>query len=287
MQGSGTDASAERSVTAPRRADEAREHDSRAKAQRDNRPRLWLGRIGGYVGVLGLWLLLSYYVLNQTTLPPPQAVIKEMLGIIASGDLLPNLAYTLRTFAVVFLISYPVGVVVGILMGRSPYWDAFFRDMVVTGLTTPAIVFIFIGLIFFGLSPWGRILAVVVSVTPLVTINVVEGVSAVPKDLVDMSKAYGVDRLTRMRHVILPGIAPFLFSGARYAVAVGLRGSALVELFGAPAGLGFQLRQAFDSFSVSGALAWTLYIVLLVLLVERVVFKRAERWFFKWRQEAF
>ena len=102
-----------------------------------------------------------------------------------------------------------------------------------------------------------------------------------------MSSAYNVPSARRMRHVLIPGIAPYLFTAARYAVAVGLRGSALVEVFGGTAGLGFQLRRNFDRFSIPGTLAWALFIVIIVLLVERVILNRLEKYFFRWRPEAF
>ena len=246
-----------------------------------------LYRIAGYLFFLLLWQFLSSNVLNAVTLPPPSKVFEEMREIIAEDALWPNVRYTMTTFLIVFAISYPLGVLIGVVMGRSRYWDAFFRDFVLAGLTTPGLVFVFVGIMLFGIDKWGRILPVVVIVIPLVVVNVVEGVRAIPRDLFDMSRAYRVPSPRRLRHVLLPGIAPYLFTAARYAVAVGLRGSALVEVFGGTAGLGFQLRRNFDRFSVAGTLAWALFIVIIVVLVERLILNRLEKYFFRWRPAAF
>ena len=246
-----------------------------------------LYRIAGYIFFLALWAFLSKNVLNEVTLPSPATVWDEMVEIVSNNELWPNVRYTMTTFLIVFAIAFPTGVVVGVLMGRSRYWDAFFRDFVLAGLTTPGLVFVFVGIMLFGIDKWGRILPVVIIVIPLVVVNVVEGVRAVPRDLFDMSRAYEVPAARRMRHVLLPGIAPYLFTAARYAVAVGLRGAALVEVFGGTAGLGFQLRRNFDRFSIPGTLAWALFIVLIVVLVERLILNRLERYFFRWRPQAF
>jgi NitT/TauT family transport system permease protein len=187
----------------------------------------------------------------------------------------------------VFALSVPIGVAIGIMMGRSRYWDAFFRDFILAGMSTPGLVFVFVGVMLFGISKWGRIIPIVLIVIPLVVVNVVEGVRAIPRDLFDMAKSYGVTPFRRLRHVLIPGIAPFLFTAVRYAIAVGLRGTALVEVFGGTAGMGFQLRRNFDRFAVGGTLAWALFIVLLVLLIERVLLNNAEKYFFRWRQKAF
>jgi NitT/TauT family transport system permease protein len=251
------------------------------------RLRLGLARLAGYASFFLLWYLLSHHVFNTITLPSPWSVVEAMREIVAEGELWPNLLYTLRNFLIVFVLSYTLGTAIGIVMGRSRYWDSFFRDFILAGLTTPGLVFVFVGLMLFGISQSGRILPVVIIVTPLVVVNVVEGVQAIPRDLLDMSEAYGVSKARRVRHVLLPATAPFLFTAGRYAIAVGLRGTALVEVFGGSRGLGFQLRREFERFSVAGTLAWTLYLVIIVLLIERVVLRRAEKAFFRWRPEAF
>lgn len=244
-------------------------------------------RVAGYISFILLWQFLSTSVLNEVTLPSPSTVLQEMGDIVSENLLWPNLRYTMTSFLVVFALSVPLGIVIGIMMGRSRFWDAFFRDFVLAGMTTPGLVFVFVGVMLFGISKWGRIIPIVLIVVPLVVVNVVEGVRSIPRDLFDMSKAFGVSSLGRLRHVLLPGIAPFLFTAVRYAIAVGLRGTALVEVFGGTAGLGFQLRRNFDRFAVGGTLAWALFIVLTVLLIERVILNNAEKYFFRWRPKAF
>lgn len=237
--------------------------------------------------VIGTWALLSHYVFNRTTLPSPQLVLAEMIEIVADGKLWPNLSYTLTSAVMVFVISYPLGVLIGTLMGRSDWWENFFRDSVIAGLTTPVVVFVFIGLIFFGLARSGRVLIVCTAVIPLVIVNVAEGARNIPRPLMSMAQAFGVGSASRLRHILLPGMAPFLFSGARYGLAISLRGSAVVEIFGAQRGLGFQLIRAYEGFSVSRAIAWTFFIVLGVLVLEQGILQRLERYFFRWRQEAY
>ena len=248
---------------------------------------LLLARVAGYVSVFGLWLYLSKSVFDPITLPPPSKVFDAMREIIDDNLLWTNFQYSMTTFLITFTLAFLIGTFIGMLMGRSRYFDAFFRDYILASLTTPGLVFIFVGIMLFGIGPSGRILPVTLIVIPLVVINVVEGVQAIPRDLFDMANAYRVTGVRQVRHILLPGIAPFLFTAARYAIAVGLRVSALIEVFGGTRGMGFQLRRNFERYDVAGAMAWTLFIVIFVLIVERIILKRAEKIFFKWRPEAF
>src|SRR5688572_30033156 len=97
-------------------------------------------RIAGYLCFIALWQFLSSNVLNEVTLPAPMTVFEEMGQIISDNELWPNVRYTMTTFLIIFSIAFPLGTVIGVLMGRSRYWDAFFRDFVLAGLTTPGLV---------------------------------------------------------------------------------------------------------------------------------------------------
>jgi NitT/TauT family transport system permease protein len=248
---------------------------------------LIVARLGAYVCFIVMWQVLATSVFGTATLPTPGRVWDEILEIFREGLFWPNFVATTRVFLIAFVIAFAVGTALGILMGRIRYFDTFFRDGVTAILGTPGIVFIMVCLVVWGLSPWGRIIAVVIGTVPIVTINVIEGVRAIPRDLLDMGSAYGVSRARQLRHTIWPAIAPFVFAGARYGLAVGFKGTAMVEVFGGSEGMGFQLRTQFINFSVAGTLAWTALIVAIVLLLELVVLKNAERRFFRWRRAAF
>ena len=119
------------------------------------------------------------------------------------------------------------------------------------------------------------------------TINVVEGVRAIPRDLSDMATAFGVSRSTQVRSIILPAVAPFLFTAARYGFAIAWKITALTELFGGADGIGIQIRVQFQFFNIAGVLAWAFFLVGFSLITERLVLQRIEDHFFRWRPKAF
>ncbi len=129
-------------------------------------------------------------------------------------------------------------------------------------------------------------MAIVVTSFPFVTVNVAEGVKALPKDLFDMASAFRVGGGRRLRHVVLPFLAPYLFTALRYGFSIAWKIATLTELFGSSTGIGFMMRREFQLFNMTGMLAWIFFFFAFALLLEKVLLQRGMKRFFRWRQEA-
>lgn len=240
-----------------------------------------------YVVLFVAWYLLAVYVVGTAILPTPFRVWERLAGIFAQGMFWPNFVATMLTFLQSFVIGFGAGVVIGVLMGRTRYFEAFFRDGITVIMGLPGVVIIIVCLMIWALSPWGRVTAVALGLIPLVAINVAEGARAVPRDLLDMAASYGVTRRRLVRDVVFPATAPYVFTGARLGLAVGFKSAAMIEVFGGSSGMGFQLRTEFTRYSIAGVMAWTVLILAIVMVLEIGILKTAERRIFRWRQAAF
>ena len=244
-------------------------------------------RLLGWAAFLAAWQLLATYAFEPFILPSPARVLEEMRAIVTRGDFWENFFATTRHLAIGFTLAYVLGTAIGIAMGRSPIFDGLFRDYIMITLTTPGLVFALIALMVFGLTTTAPIVAIVLTSLPHVTVNIVEGVRAIPRELTDMAGAYRVDRLGRLRHIILPAVAPFMFAAVRYGFAIAWKITALTELFGGSKGVGVQIRVKYELFNTAGVLAWAFFLVGLALITDRLILQRIERHFFRWRPKAF
>jgi NitT/TauT family transport system permease protein len=242
-------------------------------------------RVAGYVCFLAVWQLTSMFLVEDIILPPPAAIAEEIWRIVTSDELLPNFAATLKNIGIGFAIAFAIGTAIGIAMGRSRWWDAFLGDWVTLTFTTPGLVFALVCALIFGLSGLGPIAAVVVTSVPYVAVNIVEGVKAAPKDLFDMAGAFRVSRHRTIRHVLIPFLAPFFFTAARYGFSVSWKIATLMEVIVGTEGIGFMMRREFQQFSMDGFLAWVLLFFAFALFLERVVLQRQMDRFYRWRPE--
>jgi NitT/TauT family transport system permease protein len=256
--------------------------DARKRAERRAR---WTWRGLGYVSFLAVWQFTSTYLVQDFILPPPGVIAEEMWSIITSDQLVTNFAATLKNIAIGFAIAFALGTVIGIAMGVSRWWEAFLGDWVMVTLTTPGLVFALVCAMIFGLSGLGPIVAVIVTGFSYVAVNVVEGVKAAPKDLNDMARAFNVPRHRILRHVLLPFLAPFFFTAARYGFSVSWKIATLIEVIVGTEGIGFMMRREFQSFNMAGFLSWVLLFFAFALFLERGVLQQMMRRANRWRPE--
>lgn len=260
------------------------EEDIVRAAKRKDRITRWGWRIAGYVFFLGIWELASGRVMSERLLPGPSTVFETFGQLWATGEVPGAFATTLARIAVGFTIAFFVGIGIGILM-QNRFLNGFFRDAVTIGVTTPGLIWALITAIIFGNRYAGPILAIVLTTFAIITVNVSEGIKALPKDLLDMGKSFDVSLVRRNRHIVLPHLAPYIFTGIRFGFSIAWKVTVLTEVFAASKGIGFEMRTATQLFRLDEFLTWILAFYVLALFLDKVVLETIERRFFAWRGE--
>ncbi len=243
------------------------------------------GLLVGVGGFLLVWTLLSELIFGEFTLPPPLEIGGRMWDIVRTGEFLHHFVPTILRLGYGFGLALLIGFPVGYLMGTSRWWRAFFHDMTMVAGSIPGITYAVLALVLFGISILGPVLSVGLVSMPYVAINVAEGLDSVDRRLVQMSGAYGRGRATIVRNVLIPSVAPFAFAGVRLSFALAWKVEQLTEVFGSSSGVGFQIRHEFEDFSIPGMLAWVLLFIVFMILLERFVLAKLERYLFRWRLE--
>jgi len=260
------------------------EEDLVRAAKRKDRITTWGWRIAGYVFFLGIWELASGRLMDENLLPGPSTVFRTFGELWATGEVPGAFATTLSRIAVGFAIAFVVGVGIGILM-QNRFLNGFFRDAVTIGVTTPGLIWALITAIIFGNRTVGPILAIVLTTFAIITVNVSEGIKSLPKDLIDMAKSFDVGVLRRNRHIVIPHLAPFIFTGVRFGFSIAWKVTVLTEVFSASQGIGFEMRTATQLFRLDEFLTWILAFYVLALFLDKIVLESMERRFFAWRVE--
>lgn len=244
-------------------------------------------RILGYVVFLGLWQYTSTFLVASHILPSPLNIVREMGEILTGGEFAIHFWATMQRALISLPLVFVIGTVVGLAMGLSWWWEAFFRDLISILLSIPGLTLVLIFILVFGLSPLGPIVAIVVTNFAFVTVQVWQGVQSLPKDLLDMASGYRVGRMRVLRHVVIPALAPYLFTAVTYAFTLTWKLAMLSELFGSSRGVGVKMRLSFWEFNVTGVVAWALLLFVVALAFERLVLQRLADRFFRWRTASF
>ncbi|MEA3071740.1 MAG: NitT/TauT family transport system permease protein [Alphaproteobacteria bacterium] len=233
--------------------------------------------------LIAAWYAGSLFA-GERLLPAPQVVALAMLDEARSGALALNLGVTLARVAAAFIIAMALGSALGLIMGRSRVSDRLGDPWLIVLLNLPALVIIVLAYIWAGLTETAAVSAVALNKLPIATVTVREGARSLDTALDEMAQVFRMRAWTRIRHVMLPQLAPYLAAAARSGLSLVWKIVLIVELLGRPNGVGFEIGVAFQLFDVTRILAYALAFVAVMLAVETLLVQPLERHIARWRQ---
>lgn len=244
-------------------------------------------RIASIAILLAIWWLAGRSIGPASPLlPSPARVTAFAWSEIRNGELPFQAAATLARVAAAFLIAMIIGSAAGYAMGRSARVNAIADTWLVIALNLPLLVVALLAYIWIGLNDVAAILAVVVAKVPTVAVTLREGTRALDPLLDEMTAAFRIPALRRLRAVTLPQLAPYLAAAARSGLSITWKIVLVVELIGRPNGVGFMLNFYFQNFDVTAILAYGLVFAALMLVIETAVLQPIERRVGRWRADA-
>ena len=230
-----------------------------------------------------LWGLAAVIAQDPQVLPTPWALIPKFAREIENGKLIYHLTATLWRVVAAFALAMTIGAALGYVMGRFPRVDRWLDPWLVVFLNLPALVLIVLCYLWIGLNETAAIIAVTLNKVPNVATVIREGARALSPDLDALARVYRMPAWARLRHVILPQLAPFITAAARGGMAIIWKIVLVVEFLGRSSGIGFQIHLYFQLFDVGMVLVYALSFIAVMLIVEWALLQPWERRVRRWR----
>lgn len=248
----------------------------------------WGARITFYIALLIAWQLLAWQV---ERMPAPGETFAFLYteftggshGGVVTGEVWEHFLVTLQRFSIGLAFGFLIGVILGIAIGSFHFVRSLINDVMLVFLALPAVIWAFLTVMWFGLGWEAPVYTVILATIPFVAVNVAQGVRAVSPELHRMSDAFNVPRERRIRHLMLPAITGYLFTGLRFAVIIGWNAVLLAEWFGAANGVGWRSRFWYDAARYRGFLGWVLIFIGFIFLLDGFVLRPLQRRAFRWR----
>jgi NitT/TauT family transport system permease protein len=207
----------------------------------------------------------------------PLAVGERLLRYAGDGSLFLHAGITLLRVAAAFLVAMAAGTALGILLGARPLFDRLAGPWLIVALNMPALVVIILCYVGLGLTETAALVAVALNKIPTIAVIVREGARAVDRELLEVASVFELSVWRRFRLVYLPQLTPALLAAARAGLAMTWKIVLVVELLGRPNGIGFKLGTLFQFFDVAGLLAYSLFFIGIVLVIEFALLVPFER----------
>ncbi len=221
-------------------------------------------RLASFVAMILLWQAAALFS-DPRHLPGPGPVAVMMLEEARSGELFVNLMATLARVAASFALAMSLGSALGYLMGRNRLADKILDPWLVVLLNLPALVVIVLAYIWAGLTEAAAIGAVALNKLPGAVVVAREGARSLDPALDEMATVFRLPLEARLRHIVLPQLAPYLAAATRSGLSLVWKIVLIVELLGRSNGVGFKINLAFQLFDVRLLLAYALPFVAIML----------------------
>lgn len=201
--------------------------------------------VAGVVTFLVAWQLYAQFgPVSDEYLPYPAQVIGQFFTNFALISFWEAVGATLWAWFLGLVISSAAGLVVGVLIGSS----RFLRRATFTVLEflrpIPSVALIPIAALAFGPELEAELLVIIYGCFFVVLIQTLYGVADVDKVAHETTLTMGLNWAQRARHLVIPTLLPYFFTGVRLSATIALILGISAELIIGTPGLGQSVAQA-------------------------------------------
>lgn len=236
--------------------------DRRPRAGR--RPR-WFWVLGAIIplALFGLWWAASHLGwVPPYKLPTPESLAVAAVDLWNRGVLGLYIAISTQRVLIGFAVGAVVGLVLGSIVGLSRLADGVLAPTVGAARAVPSLAWVPLLILYLGFGEDSKVTLVAIGALFPVYTTVAGALRHVDPHLVEMGRAFGLDRMRLLLTVQLPAVIPAIISGLRLALAQAWLFLVAAELLGSTMGLGFLLIESQNNGRVD-----RLFLAVLILAV--------------------
>ena len=263
--------------------------DSRGEPARHVVTRRGLLRLISPVALLLLWQGESALrIVSQQKLPPPSEVWSTAVSLIttnspAYGTLQDAMLVSLERVAIGFGVGATAGILLALVTGLSQFGEYAADPPMQMLRTLPLFGLIPVFIVWFGIGELPKVLLIAIAATIPLYLNTFAGIRSVDAKLVEVGQVQQLRRTELIRHVVLPGALPQMFTGLRLSLGASWLALVVAEQINANAGLGYMINQA-EQFNRNDVIFVCLLVYCILGLLTDALVRLLERRSLSWRR---
>jgi NitT/TauT family transport system permease protein len=228
-----------------------------------------------------LWQIASLFFPHYLFPPVPDIVVRTV-SIVFSWPLLAEVLLTAARIFAGLLGAFVLGGITALAIGRSASVEAYVTPVLVFLQGIPALSWVVIAVIWFHGIEFRIFFIMVMTTLPAFTFQILDAFRSMSKDLFEMTMSFRPRRWMLFRVLIVPTIVPGILTAWKVNLGNAARVVVVAELVGATGGVGYELLRQQQLFDMAGAIAWTLQLVLFVLIAQQTI-AAIEGWALRYR----
>jgi NitT/TauT family transport system permease protein len=241
---------------------------------------------GAVLIAVGIWQAIWSYTdwISPLFFSGPSAIAKAFWVSLTEGNLLADLAFSGKNFILGFGIALVSGVVCGVIIGWYRRVRLIFDPFLSALYSAPRVAMMPLIIMWFGIDYKSKVFIVFLSAFFPILVNTVAGIRNMDRDLLRAARAFCASDWQIFKTLAIPGSVPFILTGVRQGVAVGLIGVVVGEMLGSSEGIGFMVAYGGQTFQTDTLFVGFVIIAFAGILLSSAA-ERLERRFSRWRPE--
>jgi ABC-type nitrate/sulfonate/bicarbonate transport system permease component len=244
----------------------------------------------GWRMILPVALIAVWYVVTEvrplfhpTLLPSPVAVVNVFIRLVKNGELLRHIIASLERIFYANLGALALGVPLGLAMGLYRPVERLLDGLLSIFRPIPPLAWVPLSILWLGIGTLSVVYITFLAAFFAVVINAIAGARAVDKLHMRAALSLGASRRRIMTHVVLPTVAPHIFTGFRIAIGVSWMSIVAAELIAASSGLGYMIIYYREVLRTDAIIVGMLTIGVIGLAMDLIT-RWLERRLMPWRQ---
>ncbi|HBL84148.1 MAG: hypothetical protein A2Y17_12850 [Clostridiales bacterium GWF2_38_85] len=226
---------------------------------------------------VGLWWFASFLINKEVVLPSPVAVIMRLFINAAKPDFWIITFLSLLRIIIGFLSALILGIIISFLSYYIKIFRTLFSPIINIFKAAPVASFIILLYIWLSTNIIPAVTAFII-VLPIIWENIHAGLNNTDKNLNEVCEIYRIKGFKKIKLFYIPSIKPYLSAAVLSSFGMAWKAGVAAEVLTTPKySIGKQLYNAKIYLESADLFAWTVVIIVISFIIERIFIKRLKK----------
>lgn len=220
-----------------------------------------------------MWAIVSRIIQNRILLAGPIETLQALCKLVTTGPFWNACLGTILRIAIGYMAGMLLGILLAVISAGRSWLEEILAPVITLMKAVPVASVVVIFLIWWGSGN----LAIAISffmALPNFYLNTLEGIRSTDKKLLEMAQVFTMPVWNQFFYIYRPALRPFWDSAIKLSVGMSWKAGVAAEVIGLPErAIGEQLYMSKIYLETDKVFAWTLVIILLSQLFEKICLK--------------
>lgn len=218
-----------------------------------------------------VWQIASIKVNKEMLLASPFDVITALIKLASTKLFWSSILNSFLKIVIGFTLANITGVLLAILSYQYGFVKALLSPLIKTIKAVPVASFIILALLWVKSANLSILISFFMAL-PVIYANTLQGFLLTDKKLLEMAKVFRMKSWNKIKHIYVPQVTPYFVTACSVGIGFCWKSGIAAEVIGLPRNsIGEQLYEAKLYLMTKELFAWTLVIIIISVIFEKIV----------------